>query len=131
MIDSGATGIFIDRSYAKKLGLRQIKRKKIAHLTLFDGSNAEPITHQVAATLKVGDAEQKLVFDITPLGEYQVILGLPWLQTYNPNIDWANETITLHGNKIALSAASANVRSSDLFHPLIYDQALDELALQM
>jgi len=26
--------------------------------------------------------------DITVLGTYAVILGMPWLKTYNPQINW-------------------------------------------
>ena len=27
---------------------------------------------------------------------YQVVLGLPWLKMFNPNIDWIGETIILN-----------------------------------
>ena len=27
-------------------------------------------------------------FDVTPLGQYDVVLGIPWLRNHNPEIDW-------------------------------------------
>jgi len=31
---------------------------------------------------------ENINFDVTPLGEYDIVLGIPWLQYHNPTIDW-------------------------------------------
>ena len=107
MIDSGATGLFIDKEFAKKIGLETTRKKNPVPLTLFDGSPAENITHQAFAELHLGGSIQRLKFDITTLSHFAIILGLPWLKTFNPNIDWANEVIEIsEDNELALGGSS-------------------------
>lgn len=95
MIDSGATSLFIDKEFAKKIGLKLFPKKSPIPLTLFDGSPAEDITHQAFAELHLGKQVQKLRFDVTTLSHFAIIFGLPGLRTYNPHIDWANEVIEI------------------------------------
>jgi hypothetical protein len=55
-------------------------------------------THNKAGTIdqtihlytKLGETEQHLQFFVTDLGKDQMILGYPWLQTFNPDINWTN-----------------------------------------
>ena len=51
-----------------------------------------------------------------PLGAFDVILGMDWLETHNPNIDWVGKSltmgtpqgqITLHGNRSEVTQCSA------------------------
>jgi hypothetical protein len=30
---------------------------------------------------------------VTPLGEYNIVLGVPWLQYHNPTIDWKTKSL--------------------------------------
>lgn len=107
MIDSGATGLFIDKEFAKKIGLKLLLKKSPVSLTPFDGSPAENITHQAFAELHLGNHVQKLRFDVTTLSHFAIILGLPWLRTYNPHIDWANEVIEItEDNELALKGTT-------------------------
>jgi hypothetical protein len=58
-------------------------------------------THNKAGTISktiylyvtLRDKEQRLQFFITDLGKDWMILGYPWLQQFNPEIDWANATM--------------------------------------
>lgn len=114
MIDSGATGLFIDRDFAKKLGLKLFARKTPSTLTLFDGTRAEDITHQAFVELHFGNHVQRLKFDVTTLSHFAVILGFPWLKTYNPNIDWKNEVIAItEENELALRGTSVPERPEE------------------
>jgi hypothetical protein len=36
----------------------------------------------------IGDHFEVINFDITSLGEYDVVLGVPWLRKHNLAIDW-------------------------------------------
>ena len=103
MIDSGAIGLFINKEFAKKISLKIIPRRVPIPLTLFDGSPAETITHQAFAELHLGKHMQRLKFDVTTLSHFAVILGLPWLRTYNPHIDWVNEVIEITEEKEAMN----------------------------
>ena len=63
-----------------------------------DGSlnKAGSITHKVRLTLKVGQDQEKFDFFLTSLGPEKVILGLPWLRHWNPQIDWQEGTMRLN-----------------------------------
>jgi RNase H-like domain found in reverse transcriptase/Reverse transcriptase (RNA-dependent DNA polymerase)/gag-polyprotein putative aspartyl protease len=108
MIDSGTTGIFIDEEFTRTLGLDLVKRKNEIRLTLFDGSRAKTITHQVYARIQIGDVMQNLAFEVTKLSHYPVILGLPWLKMYNPVIDWQREEISLDPRGLTIQATETN-----------------------
>ena len=32
-------------------------------------------------------------FNVTPLGQYDVVLGIPWLRNHNPVINWKHKQI--------------------------------------
>ncbi|ESK82189.1 hypothetical protein Moror_14449 [Moniliophthora roreri MCA 2997] len=46
------------------------------------------ITHSVTVDITIGDRSMKEILLISELGPERIILGLPWLQDYNPDIDW-------------------------------------------
>src|ERR1700684_5036 len=117
MIDSGATGTFISKAFVELYGLTTRKKERPAKLTLFDGSDAGLITHQVEAVLKFNGLDQALTFDVTSMQGYQVVLGLPWLKTFNPTINWINETIIIDENRIAIAAGKLDTRSLDELVP--------------
>lgn len=97
MIDSGATGIFIDQDFCRKHGITTFKRKRPIRLTLFNGSDAGYITRQAKATLVINKEEQELVFEVTRLSTYPIVLGLPWLRKFNPIINWMEEEVLFAG----------------------------------
>lgn len=117
MIDSGATGTFISKAFVELYGLTTRKKERPAKLTLFDRSNAGLITHQVEAVLKFNGLDQRLTFDVTSMQGYQVVLGLPWLKTFNPTINWIDETIIIDENRIAIAAGKIDTRSLDELVP--------------
>lgn len=88
LVDTGATGYaFIDKEAARRV----CKRLKISPFTLkrpkplkgFDGKLSEPITQSINPTLQVqGHSELTAPMLITTLGQYEVILGKPWLQKH-------------------------------------------------
>lgn len=114
MIDSGATGIFIDKEFAKKIGLQLYKRQHPVKLTLFDGSRAQDITHQAFAELNFKGVTQKLRFEVTTLSHFAIVLGLPWLRIYNPNIDWKNEVIEFHEEGIVLAGTETEQSTKEI-----------------
>jgi hypothetical protein len=90
MIDSGATGLFIDKGFAQRhrMALRPLKQPIRLHN--IDGSNntAGQITHFVRLYMTLGKYKEWTDFLVTNLGVDTLILGLPWLRKVNPSIDW-------------------------------------------
>ena len=94
MIDSGATGLFIDKSFVRKHQMTLIPLKHPIRLHNIDGSNntAGQITHFVRLHMTLGKYHEWTDFLVTNLGTDTLILGLPWLRKVNPAIDWKTGT---------------------------------------
>ena len=90
LLDSGATGMFIDRKFADKHGFRMDKLEKPLIVTNVDGSNNSGgrITHEVECNVYYRGHQERMKFDVCNLGRTDVILGMPWLAAHNPEIDW-------------------------------------------
>jgi hypothetical protein len=58
-------------------------------------NRAGKISHFVWLWLMIGSFNEEQEFLITELGLEAVVLGLPWLRSVNPNIDWANGTMKI------------------------------------
>jgi hypothetical protein len=95
MIDCGAEGDFIDKTYATIMGIKKLALKEPIIVRNVDGTRNEAgtITHYVNATLDIGERRRHERLFVTKLGKQKIILGLPWLQRENPDIDWQLKTI--------------------------------------
>ena len=51
-------------------------------------NSREAITHQVEANVYYKGHVERMRMDICDLGKMEVILGMPWLQAHNPEINW-------------------------------------------
>uniref|UniRef100_A0A0W0G4X8 RNA-directed DNA polymerase n=1 Tax=Moniliophthora roreri TaxID=221103 RepID=A0A0W0G4X8_MONRR len=90
LLDSGAGGLFMSPGKALELGLEQTKLPQRIKVFNVDGTANKTawITKSVTATYTVGTKQLTDTFLISGLGSEDVILGLPWLRKYNPNVDW-------------------------------------------
>lgn len=101
MLDSGATGKgFIDESFAhsNKLTLYELRNRR--RLNVVDGrpSSAGDITHVVKLHMEIKGHREKMLFYVTKLGKYNVILGKPWLTDHNPNVNWSANIVTFNSD---------------------------------
>lgn len=97
LIDSGATSSFIDESFLKTINLKTKKRPVPIPLFVVDGRPAISgrITHYCPVNIDIGNTCYPVNLDVTHLGTYPVVLGMPWLRKRNPNIDWTKGVISL------------------------------------
>jgi hypothetical protein len=96
LVDSGAEGIFMDQNYARKHELTLMKLENPITARNVDGTENKQGTIRYYTDLDI-TVNGKLGterFLITGLGNQKVILGLPWLQKHNPEIDWKKGTLT-------------------------------------
>ena len=106
LIDSGATGNFIKKSVAQKLGIvtNPTKAIKIVHMA----NKGTEVVDSTATNMpyKIGDYQAQANFDLIPLAYHDVILGILWLRKINPQINWAKDVITITegNNQIVLSS---------------------------
>jgi hypothetical protein len=91
MVDLGAIGNYINPGFMKKLGLLG-KVKAVPELIAgLNGENLGAlliITKSGTVPMVVLGHIKRLNFDIIPTGQYDVVLGIPWLKNHNPAIDW-------------------------------------------
>uniref|UniRef100_A0A0W0FMM9 Pro-pol protein n=1 Tax=Moniliophthora roreri TaxID=221103 RepID=A0A0W0FMM9_MONRR len=90
LINSGAGGCFICEEEARKLKKPWMKLEKPIKVFNVDGTRNKIgwITHSVMIDISIGDKSMKETLLISGLGPERIILGLPWLQDHNPDIDW-------------------------------------------
>jgi hypothetical protein len=97
MIDCGATATgFIDSDFAQAKSLTLVPLRSPKRIRVVDGrtSLAGPVTHYVSLDLSVSQHTEKSVrFYVTQLGQYNLILGKPWLAEHNPLINWESNTL--------------------------------------
>ncbi|KAH7492803.1 hypothetical protein FOMA001_g2147 [Fusarium oxysporum f. sp. matthiolae] len=77
---------FIDESWAKSQNLQFRPLKRPFEIEVFDGRPAESgqITHYVRAGLRIADHYQKnMLFYVTRLASYPIVLGMPWLKQHD------------------------------------------------
>ena len=89
LLDSGATEMFMDRKMAAKYRFKLQKLEKPVVIRNVDGTNnsAEAITYQVKANMYYKNHIERMQMDVCNLREMDVILGMPWLQTHNLEIN--------------------------------------------
>jgi len=97
LLDSGAGGNFVHTDFAKSLQNLEPLAKPIQAFNV-DGTlnTTGTITHSVAADVLVNDLHMMVNFLVTGLGRVTLILGYPWLQTWNPDVDWHEGTLRWH-----------------------------------
>jgi len=90
LLDSRATGLFMDTTFAKEKGFKMEKLKRPLLVKNVDGIvNAwGAITHQVECNIFFKGHVERARMDICNLGKTELILGMPWLVAHNPEINW-------------------------------------------
>jgi len=90
LLDSGATGIFMDRQMVARHGFKLQKLERLIAVRNVDGTNnsGRAITHQVECNIYYKGHVKRMRIDVCNLGKTEVILGMPWLVAHNPEINW-------------------------------------------
>jgi len=89
LLDSRATGLFMDMIFAREKGFKMERMKNPLLVKNVNGTvNVEgAITHQVKCNMFFKGHVERVRMDMYNLGKTEVILGIPWLATYNPEVD--------------------------------------------
>ena len=94
LIDSGAGGQFIHRAYVEQLRLPVKPLEKTITAWNIDGTpnRTGTINSCVDLTVEVDGKVMDIRLMVTGLGSQKIILGFPWLNKHNPDIDWKTGT---------------------------------------
>jgi len=90
LLDSRAIGLFMNIAFAKEKGFRMEKLKNSLLVRNVDGTVnvGGAITYQVECNMFFKEHVERVRMDMCNLEKMEVILGMPWLATHNPGIDW-------------------------------------------
>ena len=71
------------------------KKRQAVPITGLNGEKLGPgITHETQPqSMIIGTHFETICFDVSPLGGYDVVLGMPWLTRHNPIIAWDSGSI--------------------------------------
>ena len=97
LLDSGATGMFIDRDYVKENKFDTRKLSRPIPLRNVDGTpnEAGSVTEVVGLILRYKNHSEKAYFAVASLGSQKVIMGHTWLQKHNPDINWVTGEVSM------------------------------------
>ena len=94
LIDTGASGTFINTRVVKKLGLKPKYLPDPMEIELADGHKVYSHSRLIFP-YSLGSFKDELDAHVLDLGEHDVILGLSWMRSRLPVIDWRTHTISL------------------------------------
>jgi len=103
LIDSGATDNFISPITVKHFNLPTYELPKPKIVRNVDGTKNSigPMTHTTNLEVQYNDETVPLLFFVMNMGSNSMLLGMPFLAAYNPDIDW--KTGTFHGDVTAFT----------------------------
>lgn len=95
LIDSGATGSFIDTTFLKSQHWNTRELEFPISVINVDGTtnSSGKITEAIDLTITFEEHREKMTFCVVDLGKNQMILGHDWLKRHNPVIDWVKGKI--------------------------------------
>ena len=90
LLDSRATGLFINTTFAKEKGFEMEKLKKPLIVRNVDGTInvGGAITYQIKCNMFFKGHMERARMNVCNLGKIELILGMLWLAAHNPEIDW-------------------------------------------
>ena len=95
LVDLGATDNFIHPKLLKRLGLGSQPLERPRKIWNIDGTTnkAGVLTHCVDLEVRTGGRQEIMKFLVTDLGGEDLILGYPWLSTFEPKFRWRDALI--------------------------------------
>ena len=90
MVDTGATGDFIDQDFVNQAKLPTRKLSQPVPVYNVDGTpnEAGSIREVVDAIMVYNGHSERILLAVTCLGKQSMILGISWLNKHNPEIDF-------------------------------------------
>ena len=90
LLDSGVTGLVMSSEFAKKQGFKLKKLERLINVRNVNGSfNKEgPIENTVEVNIYYQGHKKRTEIDVIGGQKWMMILGMPWLACYNPEINW-------------------------------------------
>jgi len=90
LLDSGATGSFIDRNFVRSKGINTWTLSR--NIPVFNINSSPNEAGQISKVIDVlfhyKTYSERMLLAVSGLGKQSLILGYNWLKDHNPKIDW-------------------------------------------
>ena len=136
LIDSGGGGNFISTTFAKNNDISLTRSPSATRVVLADGRSHTISQGVQNAELCIASYRDSLDLEAVPLGHYEIILGVPWLERTNPQIDWRTRRLTLQDQQkqthvLEAEQASGTLSRSALKRQLRKGQVIEIYAIKV
>jgi predicted aspartyl protease len=99
LIDSGASHSYIDPNIVNRLHLEKIKLGKSSLVQLATGTKRRIHDMVRCCFISINGMNTSIDLNIIPLGSYDVLIGMDWLDKHHVVLDCHNKTFTcIDGN---------------------------------
>ncbi|KAJ8324255.1 hypothetical protein O5D80_8742 [Batrachochytrium dendrobatidis] len=113
LVDSGASGNFIDESFIARSRIPLVTKQEPLHVEGVDGRplSSGPISKEtLPLRVVIGDFIQEMTFDVIKCPHQPLIFGYPWLSSCNPKISWFSRVMKLpHSVSCLVSNSSSKI----------------------
>jgi hypothetical protein len=111
LVDSGATDNFMHPAFAKRMGLGlQLlpTPKKIFNIDN-TANKSGMITQFLDLNICANGINKEMCFLVTDIGHKEILLGYPWLATFEPKFNWKSAIIDKHVLPIIISSINPRI----------------------
>ena len=93
LIDSGASECFLSTAFVEKNKIKTRKTKEKWNIQLADGTMRVSNVMVEQECVIFNEHAEFIDFSVIGLPKYEAILGKPWLNRWNPVIDWKRNSL--------------------------------------
>jgi hypothetical protein len=111
LVDSGATDNFMHPAFAKRMGLglqKLMSPKKIFNIDNTSNKSGM-ITHFLDLNVQTNGINKEMRFLVTDIGHEELLLGYPWLATFEPKFNWRSAVIDERILPITISSINPHI----------------------
>jgi hypothetical protein len=111
LVDLGATDNFMHPNFAKRMGLGMKALPNPKKIFNIDNTTnkAGMITHYLDLNVVTKGIHKEMCFLITDIGKEEILLGYPWLATFEPKFDWWSATMAPQFMLVIISSISPRI----------------------
>jgi len=98
LLDSRATGNFIDKDFVRTKGISTWSISRPIPVFNMDGSpnEAEQISEVADVVLRYKTHSKRTLLAVSNLGKQSMILGYTWLKDHNPEVNWQTGEVQMN-----------------------------------
>ena len=145
LMDSGATGNFIHPAFAKRLGLAMTPLEKPKWIYNINNTSNKvgSITHSLELKVTTKGIDKVMRFLVTEISNEDILLGYPWLATFEPKFGWKDAIIetkalpiiisSTHpvGSRIVIAGLQTQEEKEEIIHKLEETTTIRGIAMEL